>query len=199
SGSSAAWFSPARPRRTGRGSARARAPMPTAGTCPARPRPSARPPIPGSGRWPRSASARERMREPPMSGIDLPVLWFILIALLFAGYFQLEGFDFGVGILLPFLGRDEARRSAMIRTIGPVWDGNEVWLITAGGALFAAFPEWYADMFSGFYLPLFLILLGLIVRIVGLEWRTKVNSAKWRAWCDAGIIAGSWISPIVWG
>ena len=76
-----------------------------------------------------------------MSGIDLPVLWFILIAVLFAGYFLLEGFDFGVGILLPFLGRNEARRSAMIRTIGPVWDGNEVWLITAGGALFAAFPE----------------------------------------------------------
>ncbi|MDK7135284.1 cytochrome d ubiquinol oxidase subunit II [Corynebacterium sp. UMB4614] len=131
--------------------------------------------------------------------IDLPTLWFGLIVFLFAGYFMLEGFGFGVGLLLPFLGRDEARRSAMIRTIGPVWDGNEVWLITAGGALFAAFPAWYADMFSGFYLPLFLILLGLIVRIVGLEWRTKVNSAKWRACCDAGIVTGSWISPIVWG
>ena len=77
-----------------------------------------------------------------MFGIDLPVLWFILVAFLFAGYFLLEGFDFGIGILLPILGRDEARRSAMLRTIGPVWDGNEVWLITAGGALFAAFPEW---------------------------------------------------------
>ena len=110
-----------------------------------------------------------------MFGIDLPVLWFILVAFLFAGYFLLEGFDFGIGILLPILGRDEARRSAMLRTIGPVWDGNEVWLITAGGALFAAFPEWYATMFSGFYLPLFLILLALIVRIVGLEWRKKVD------------------------
>ena len=99
-----------------------------------------------------------------MFGIDLPVLWFILVAFLFAGYFLLEGFDFGIGILLPILGRDEARRSAMLRTIGPVWDGNEVWLITAGGALFAAFPEWYATMFSGFYLPLFLILLAQIGR-----------------------------------
>ena len=134
-----------------------------------------------------------------MSGIDLPVLWFILIAVLFAGYFLLEGFDFGVGILLPFLGRDEARRSAMIRTIGPVWDGNEVWLITAGGALFAAFPEWYATMFSGFYLPLFLILVGLIVRVVGLEWRMKVNDPKWRKWCDAAIITGSWLPPVLWG
>src|SRR5699024_11190145 len=83
-------------------------------------------------------------RVSDMFGIDLPVLWFILVAFLFAGYFLLEGFDFGIGILLPILGRDEARRSAMLRTIGPVWDGNEVWLITAGGALFAAFPEWYA-------------------------------------------------------
>ena len=89
-----------------------------------------------------------------MFGLDLPVFWFILIAFLFAGYFLLEGFDFGVGMLLPFVGRDEPRRKAMLGTIGPVWDGNEVWLITAGGALFAAFPEWYASIFSGFYLPL---------------------------------------------
>lgn len=134
-----------------------------------------------------------------MSGIDLPLLWFIIIAFLFAGYFLLEGFDFGVGILLPVLGRDEARRAALLRTIGPVWDGNEVWLITAGGALFAAFPEWYASMFSGFYLPLFLILLALIVRIVGLEWRAKVDGDRWRAWCDAGIIIGSWAPPVLWG
>lgn len=134
-----------------------------------------------------------------MFGIDLPVLWFILIAFLFAGYFLLEGFDFGVGILLPFLGRDRATRTAMVKTIGPVWDGNEVWLITAGGALFAAYPEWYATMFSGFYLPLFLILVGLIVRIVGLEWRGKVHSDRWRAWCDRGIIVGSWLPPVLWG
>lgn len=134
-----------------------------------------------------------------MFGIDLPVLWFILVAFLFAGYFLLEGFDFGIGILLPILGRDEARRSAMLRTIGPVWDGNEVWLITAGGALFAAFPEWYATMFSGFYLPLFLILLALIVRIVGLEWRKKVDDPVWRRRCDAAIIAGSWLPPTLWG
>ena len=118
-----------------------------------------------------------------MFGIDLPVLWFILVAFLFAGYFLLEGFDFGIGILLPILGR------VMLNTIGPVWDGNEVWLITAGGALFAAFPEWYATMFSGFYLPLFLILLALIVRIVGLEWRKKVDDPVWRRRCDAAIIA----------
>ena len=134
-----------------------------------------------------------------MFGLDLPVLWFILVAFLFAGYFLLEGFDFGVGILLPILGRDEARRNAMLRTIGPVWDGNEVWLITAGGALFAAFPEWYATMFSGFYLPLFLILLALIVRIVGLEWRKKIDDPTWRRRCDAAIIVGSWLPPVLWG
>lgn len=134
-----------------------------------------------------------------MFGIDLPVLWFIIVAVLFAGYFLLEGFDFGVGILLPFIGRDEKRRSAMIRTIGPVWDGNEVWLITAGGALFAAFPLWYATMFSSFYLPLFIILIALIVRIVGLEWRGKNDSPKWHRWCDRGIIFGSWVPPLMWG
>lgn len=130
---------------------------------------------------------------------DLPTLWYAAITFLFAGYFMLEGFGFGVGILLPFLGRDEAHRTAMIRTIGPVWDGNEVWLIAATGALFAAFPGWYADIFSGFYLPIFLILFGLIVRILGLEWRHRVDTARWRAWCEAGIIIGSWISPVMWG
>ncbi|MDO4609852.1 cytochrome d ubiquinol oxidase subunit II [Corynebacterium sp.] len=134
-----------------------------------------------------------------LNALDLPVIWFILVAVLFAGYFLLEGFDFGVGMLLPFLGRDERRRAAILKTIGPVWDGNEVWLITAGGALFAAFPVWYATMFSGFYLPLFLILLGLIVRAVALEWRGKVDTARWRAWCDRGIVAGSWLPPILWG
>ncbi|RNE49817.1 cytochrome d ubiquinol oxidase subunit II [Corynebacterium alimapuense] len=136
--------------------------------------------------------------------MDLQVLWFVIIAVLFLGYFILEGFDFGVGMLLPFLGgktpeEKSARRSAAIKTIGPVWDGNEVWLITAGGALFAAFPEWYATMFSGFYLPLLLILLSLILRGVGLEWRSKVDTERWRKWCDTGTAIGSWAPSLLWG
>lgn len=137
--------------------------------------------------------------------MDLQTLWFIVIAVLFLGYFVLEGFDFGVGMLLPFLGRGEdreekaRRRDAAIQAIGPVWDGNEVWLITAGGALFAAFPEWYATMFSGFYLPLLLILLALIVRGVAIEWRTKVDTPRWRRWSDLGIGIGSWVPALLWG
>lgn len=131
--------------------------------------------------------------------MDLNVLWFIIIAVLFAGYFLLEGFDFGVGILAPIIGRDTAARNTVVRTIGPVWDGNEVWLITAGGALFAAFPEWYATMFSGLYLPLFLVLLSLIVRVVGLEWRKKVDDPRWLAWSDRAILIGSWAPPLLWG
>jgi len=96
--------------------------------------------------------------------MELTTVWFILIAVLWIGYFTLEGFDFGVGMLLPVLARDDRERRQMINTIGPVWDGNEVWVLTAGGATFAAFPEWYATLFSGFYLPLLLILLALIVR-----------------------------------
>ena len=96
--------------------------------------------------------------------MDLQNIWFILIAVLYTGYFVLEGFDLGVGILLPFLGKDESRRRMMINSIGPHWDGNEVWLITAGGATFAAFPQWYATLFSGFYLPLFIMLVALIAR-----------------------------------
>lgn len=134
--------------------------------------------------------------------MDLQTFWFITIAVLFTGYFVLEGFDFGVGMLLPFLGRGEEgarRRDAAVTTIGPVWDGNEVWLITAGGALFAAFPEWYATMFSGFYLPLLLILVALILRGVALEWRTKVSTARWRRFSDVGIGIGSWVPPLLWG
>src|SRR6201985_2730729 len=101
--------------------------------------------------------------------MHLSDLWFIAIAVLWAGYFVLEGFDFGVGILLPILGRDDADRRVMINSIGPVWDGNEVWLLVAGGATFAAFPLWYASLFSGFYLALLLILVALIVRNVGIE------------------------------
>lgn len=134
-----------------------------------------------------------------MFELDLPTLWFIFIGFLFSGYFLLEGFDFGVGMLLPVLGTDERKRSAMISSIGPVWDGNEVWLITAGGSIFAAFPMWYADMFSGYYVPLFLILLALIVRAVSIEWRGKVDTRKWRQWCDGGIVLGSGLPPAIWG
>ena len=105
--------------------------------------------------------------------MDLNIVWFVLIAVLYTGFFVLEGFDFGVGILLPFLGKDDKTRRMMINTIGPHWDGNEVWLLTAGGATFAAFPNWYATMFSGFYLALFLLLLALIVRGVAFEFRSK--------------------------
>jgi cytochrome d ubiquinol oxidase subunit II len=96
--------------------------------------------------------------------MDLNTIWFVLVAVLFIGFFLLEGFDYGVGILMPFLGKDDKERRIIINTIGPHWDGNEVWLITAGGAIFAAFPHWYATLFSGFYLALFVILLALIVR-----------------------------------
>src|SRR4030067_1175715 len=116
--------------------------------------------------------------------MDLNTLWFVLIAVLYIGFFVLEGFDFGVGILLPFPSGDKdpqavnGKRRLMINAIGPHWDGNEVWLLTAGGATFAAFPQWYATLFSGFYLPLFLVLVGLIVRGVAFEYRSKHDSTK---------------------
>lgn len=131
--------------------------------------------------------------------MDLELLWFCLIAILWAGYFLLEGFDFGVGMLLPVVGRDDEERSVMLRTIGPVWDGNEVWLIVAGGATFAAFPAWYATMFSGFYVALLLVLVFLIVRVVSFEWRSKSESPGWRAfwtWCNT---VGSAGAALVWG
>jgi cytochrome d ubiquinol oxidase subunit II len=131
--------------------------------------------------------------------MDLNTIWFILIAVLFIGYFLLEGFDFGVGILMPFLGRDEVDRRVVINTIGPFWDANEVWLLTAGGAMFAAFPHWYATLFSGFYLALFLILIALIVRGVGFEFRAKGRTPRWRAACDAGIFVGSVVPALLWG
>src|SRR5512134_1799967 len=105
--------------------------------------------------------------------MDLNTLWFILVAVLFIGFFILEGFDYGVGMLLPFLGKGDRERRVIINTIGPVWDGNEVWVLTAGGAIFAAFPNWYATLFSGFYLALFLMLFALIVRGVAFEFRSK--------------------------
>lgn len=131
--------------------------------------------------------------------MDLSAVWFLLIAVLWTGYLVLEGFDFGVGMLLPVLGRKDRERRLMINTIGPVWDGNEVWLLTAGGATFAAFPEWYATLFSGFYLPLFLILLALIVRVVAFEWRGKIDDPRWRAWADRALVVGSWVPAVLWG
>jgi cytochrome bd ubiquinol oxidase subunit II len=129
----------------------------------------------------------------------LEVLWFALIAVLWIGYFVLEGFDFGVGTLLPFVSKDDADRRVVINTIGPVWDGNEVWLLTAGGATFAAFPGWYATLFSGFYLALFLILVALIVRGVAFEYRGKHDSPRWRRGWDAAIFFGSALPALLWG
>ncbi|MEV4543538.1 cytochrome d ubiquinol oxidase subunit II [Micromonospora echinaurantiaca] len=131
--------------------------------------------------------------------MELTTIWFLLVAVLFTGYFILEGFDFGVGMLLPVLGRDDRERRVLINTIGPVWDGNEVWLITAGGAMFAAFPEWYATLFSGFYLPLLLILLALIARGVAFEYRHKRPEPSWKRRWDAAIFIGSLVPAVLWG
>ena len=125
--------------------------------------------------------------------MTLSILWFILVAVLWTVYLILEGFDFGVGMLLPFVAKGDRERTQTVRTIGPHWDGNEVWLLTAGGATFAAFPEWYATMFSGMYLALFLILVCLIIRVMALEWRSKVATEKWRhAWDWAHTISVLW-------
>src|SRR3954466_8246644 len=122
--------------------------------------------------------------------------WFVLIAVLWSGYFLLEGFDFGVGMLLPVLPRDERERGLMFESIGPVWDGNEVWLVVAAGATFAAFPAWYATMFSGFYLALLLVLVLLIVRVVSFEWREKSESTWWRSLWTAANTIGSFGVPL---
>ncbi|GAA2808283.1 cytochrome d ubiquinol oxidase subunit II [Kribbella solani] len=131
--------------------------------------------------------------------MELTTVWFVAIATLWTGYFVLEGFDFGVGMLFRVLGRNEPERRAAISTIGPVWDGNEVWLIMAGAATFAAFPEWYATLFSGFYLPLFAILVGLIIRGVALEYRGKRDDATWRGRMDVMIAVGSLLPALLWG
>ena len=131
--------------------------------------------------------------------MELSDVWFVVIAVLWTGYLVLEGFDFGVGMLLPILGKGEKDRRVMINTIGPVWDGNEVWLLTAGGATFAAFPEWYASMFSGFYLALLAILVALIMRVVSFEWRGKIDSVVWRKRIDLALIVGSWLPAVLWG
>jgi cytochrome bd ubiquinol oxidase subunit II len=131
--------------------------------------------------------------------MNLQIFWFCLIAVLWGGYLVLEGFDFGVGMLLPFLPRDERERTTMFESIGPVWDGNEVWLVVAGGATFAAFPAWYGTMFSGFYLALLLLLFFLIVRVLSFEWRDKGEGTHWRRvwlWANAGGSAGI---ALVWG
>jgi cytochrome d ubiquinol oxidase subunit II len=130
---------------------------------------------------------------------DLNTLWFVLVTILFIGYFILEGFDYGVGILMPLLGKDDQERRIIINTIGPVWDGNEVWLLTAGGAIFAAFPLWYATMFSGFYIALVLMLLALILRGVAIEFRSKNRYPAWRKTWDWAIFVGSLIPALLWG
>ncbi len=129
----------------------------------------------------------------------LNTLWFILIAVLFIGYFFLEGFDYGVGMLVPFLGKSDQERRVIINSVGTFWDGNEVWLLTAGGAMFAAFPNWYATLFSGFYLALILMLLGLIVRGVAFEFRSKDENPKWRNFWDWMLAIGSFIPALLWG
>jgi len=131
--------------------------------------------------------------------MDLETFWFCLIVVLWTGYFVLEGFDFGVGTLLPVVPRNDAERGILLRTIGPVWDGNEVWLIVAGGATFAAFPAWYATMFSGFYVALLLVLFLLMIRVVSFEWRSKSDNPRWRTfwtWCNT---IGSAGAALVWG
>lgn len=129
----------------------------------------------------------------------LNIVWFILIAILFTGFFVLEGFDYGVGILTPFLGRTDEQRRLIINTIGPFWDANEVWLITAAGAMFAAFPHWYATLFSGFYIALFLLLVALIVRAVAFEFRSKISNPRWRSTWDWLLFVGSVLPPFLWG
>jgi len=131
--------------------------------------------------------------------MDLNTLWFVLIAVLFIGFFILEGFDYGVGILLPFLGKEDRERRQIINAIGPFWDGNEVWILTGGGAIFAAFPHWYATMFSGFYLALFLLLVALIVRAVAFEFRSKDKDPRWRGTWDWMIFFGSAVPALLWG
>ncbi|GHD39194.1 cytochrome d ubiquinol oxidase subunit II [Mycetocola manganoxydans] len=131
--------------------------------------------------------------------MDLGVLWFFIIAFFFVGYFVLDGFDFGVGMSLPFVSKDDTDRRVVINTIGPVWDLNETWLIVAGASLFAAFPEWYATLFSGFYLPLLIILIALILRGVSFEYRHQRPELAWKRRFDNMIVWGSAIPALLWG
>src|SRR5690348_795603 len=125
--------------------------------------------------------------------------WYIVIAILWTGFFVLEGFDFGVGMLHTVVGRDEAGRRAAINTIGPLWDGNEVWLIVAGAGIFAAFPGWYATMFSALYLPLVLLLVALILRGVSFEYRSKHDNPRWRKTWSGTLTGGSLVAPFLIG
>ena len=129
----------------------------------------------------------------------LQLIWFALIIVLWVGFFFLEGFDYGVAMLLPILGKRDKDRRVMINTIGPVWDGNEVWLLTAGGATFAAFPGWYATLFSALYLPLLLVLVGLILRGIAFEYRAKRDDARWRSMLDWFATVGSFLPSLVFG
>jgi cytochrome d ubiquinol oxidase subunit II len=127
--------------------------------------------------------------------MDLATVWFLLIAFFWAGYLVLEGFDFGVGMLLPFAAKNADERGQAIRTFGPVWDANEVWLIVAGASMFAAFPYWYAAMFSAMYLPLTLLLVALIVRVLAIEWRVKLDDPRWKRRCDITLVVSSYVAP----
>ncbi|NQS92496.1 MAG: cytochrome d ubiquinol oxidase subunit II [Chloroflexi bacterium] len=131
--------------------------------------------------------------------MDLNILWFILLTVLFSGFFFLEGFDYGVGILQPFVAKEDNERRAIINTIGPVWDANEVWMIMAGGAMFAAFPHMYATLFSGFYIALVIMLAGLIIRGVAFEFRSKRDDPAWRSRWDMAIFVGSLVPALLWG
>ena len=131
--------------------------------------------------------------------MGLNTVWFILVAVLFTGFFFLEGFDYGVGMLMPFLGKNDTERRVILNTIGPVWDANEVWMIVAGGALFASFPDVYATLFSGFYLALILMLVALILRGVGFEFRGKREDKRWRTFWDWAIFGGSLVPALLWG
>lgn len=138
--------------------------------------------------------------DPVITPTALQTLWFVLIAVLFLGYFVLEGFDFGVEMNLAALGKgDTERRRTMLRTIGPVWDGNEVWLLVGGGAMFAAFPEWYATLFSGFYLALLLILLALIVRVCAFKYRDKHDTPLWKGTWDTLHVISGFLPALLWG
>lgn len=131
--------------------------------------------------------------------LALSEFWFLLIMILFIGFFVLEGFDFGVGIVARFLGKTQQEKGVYMSTVGPFWDANEVWLITAGGAMFAAFPHWYATMFSGFYIPLVFMLLALILRGVAFEFRGQVDSNRWRNVWEWSLSIGSFLPPLLWG
>ncbi|MEQ6376127.1 cytochrome d ubiquinol oxidase subunit II [Bacillaceae bacterium S4-13-56] len=131
--------------------------------------------------------------------MELNELWFVIVAVLFIGFFFLEGFDFGVGMAGRFVGKNELERRMLINTIGPFWDANEVWLLTGGGAIFAGFPHWYATMFSGYYIPFVFVLIALIGRGVAFEFRGKVDSEKWRKNWDLAIFVGSILPPFLFG